>query len=147
MKNLRRLIKETEEYHNVGALDNQCADNHPHAPYYLRNSYNHETGKFICTRYPPGPNQNQQTNDALQQWINDALMTPPPTAMMILDLPTPDFDDAWYDEWEGDYGHHPGHGITPDKTIPGKTPNVMGKKQPIKGKNLNEEIKRIKRLF
>ena len=37
------------------------------------------------------------------------------------DPPTPDFDQSFYDEWEGDYGHHPGHGVTPDKSIPSKT--------------------------
>jgi hypothetical protein len=41
--------------------------------------------------------------------------------MPTYDPPTPDFDQSFYDTWQGDYGHHPGHGITPDKTTPDKT--------------------------
>ena len=125
------LLTETEELTNTAHADAWCQDTYGGQPgsaqnmYYLRGSWNGEN--IICTRQPPGPNQLQSHQYDIQQYINGFLMTPPSTGMVVYEPPRPDFDDAWYDEWEGDYGYHPGHGITPDKTIPGKTSSISRK--------------------
>ena len=55
-----------------------------------------------------------------------------------------DFDQSFYDTWQGDYGHHPGHGITPDKTISGKGMPSKGRLREIK-KSIQKTINRIKK--
>ena len=126
----KQLLKETEEMSDADQLgaDQFCnsLSNRPY--YYLRGSWNGlytSESRITCTRFPPGPNQMaQHVNYMMQYYLNN-----PQYGMEIWSPPTPDFDDAFYDEYEGEYGPFPGQEITPDKVIPGKTPNVMGKKR------------------
>ena len=131
----QELLRETEELSdsNIQMVDEHCANTHGSTGfvYYLRGSWNglyHNESRIQCTKYPPGPSQASQHANWTMHYLNHNHLQPQ-YGMEVWSPPTPDFDDAFYDKWEGDYGYHPGHGITPDKVIPGKTPNVMGKKQ------------------
>jgi hypothetical protein len=123
------LLKETVEMSDADiiAADEYCSNTYGAPYYYLRGSWNGSLdpaeSRITCTKYPPGPNQ----MGAHVNWMMQYYLYNPQYGMEVWSPPTPDFDDAWYDEWEGDYGHHPGHGITPDKTIPGKTSNISQK--------------------
>ena len=125
------LLTETEELTDTAHADEWCQDNYggnqgySQNMYYLRGSWNGEG--IACTRRPPGPNQLQLHQYDIQQWMNGQISAPHPTGIVAYEPPTPDFDQSFYNTWQGDYGHHPGHGITPDKTIPGKTSNISRK--------------------
>ena len=69
---------------------------------------------------------------SISQVGNQTVITFAPSGITTYNPPTPDFDQSFYDEYEGEYGPFPGQEIRPDKAIPGKTPNLGKAKRRIK---------------
>jgi hypothetical protein len=71
--------------------------------------------------------------DSVSSVGNDSVWTFSCMGMQVYDpVGSVDFDQSFYDEYEGEYGPFPGQEIRPDKAIPGKTSNLGKAKKMIR---------------